>query len=176
VRLGDLLVALEDHLARGFVDDVHRGDAFDGIGADEIFQADLDPFGSGLDDLADARSGELAVLPQDDVSASVPDLLGAALTHQESRNDALHDLLAVDTNRLGIVEVVEKLLGRVAKRLQQDGRMDLTAPVDPGVEQILVVELEVQPGSAIGNDPAGIDLLAGRGDRGRGGGVEEDSR
>ena len=64
--------------------------------------------------------------------------------------------------RSGGVEVGEQILGRVAERLQQHGHEDLPAPVDARVDQVLVVELEVEPGAAVGDHAAGVELLARR--------------
>ena len=55
VRLGQVLVALDDHFAGGLVDDVDRRDALHGVGADQVVEADLDPLDAGLDDLAHRR-------------------------------------------------------------------------------------------------------------------------
>ena len=51
-----------------------------------------------------------------------------------------------------VVEVVEQLLGRVAERAQQHRRVHLAAAVDAHVEDVLGVELEVEPRAAVRDD------------------------
>ena len=53
--------------------------------------------------------------------------------------------------------------------------MDLSSPIDPGEQEILVVELEIEPRSPIRDDATGVDLLACRADRRRDRRVVEDA-
>ena len=52
-----------------------------------------------------------------------------------------------------LIEVVDQLLGRVAQRPEQDGGRQLPAAIDTNIEDVLGVELEVDPGAAVGDDP-----------------------
>ena len=61
---------------------------------------------------------------------------------------------------LGVVEVVEQLLGRVAEGAQQHGRVQLPAAIDADVEDVLVVELEVEPRAAVRDDARAVEQLA----------------
>ena len=110
-----------------------------------------------------------------DVVVAVADLPRAALPDQKFGNNALHDLLAIDSNHFRIVEIGEQILGRIAESLQEDGDMDLAPPIDPSEQEILVVELEIEPRSPIRDDATGVDLLAGRADRRRDRRVVEDA-
>jgi len=67
-------------------------------------------------------------------------------------------LAIVDT----AVEIIENLLARQTKRVEQRGCRELAAPVDPHEHDILRVELEIEPRTAIGNDARGEQQLAGR--------------
>ena len=58
------------------------------------------------------------------------------------------------------VEVFEDLLLAHAHGLEQDGGRHLAASVDADVQDILVVEVKVEPRAAHGNDAAGIEHLA----------------
>ena len=49
------------------------------------------------------------------------------------------------------------LLGGVPQGLEQDRSVELPAAVDADIEQILVIELEVDPGAAVRNDPGGVE-------------------
>ena len=111
VGLREILVALEEHFARRFVDDVHRCHALDRIHPNEIFDADLDPLQASLGDLAHPRSGDLAIFAYQDLSVVVADLPRAALSDHKAGNNALHDLLALDPNRFRFIEIGEQFLG-----------------------------------------------------------------
>ncbi len=179
VRLRNLLVALDDDFAGRLVDDVDRRDALHVVFADQVLEADRNPADPGLVHPAQARLVELAVLAHEHVARVVLHVVGRALAFQQLGIDLLEiaRLLAVefDLDRLGLVEVGEQLLGVVAERLQQHRGEDLPAPIDARVEHVLVVELEVEPRTAVRDHAAGEQLLAGGGDRRRSGRVEEDA-
>ena len=63
---------------------------------------------------------------------------------------------------LGVVEVVEQLFGRVAERAQQHRRVQLAAAIDADVEDVLVVELEVEPRAAVRDHAGAVEQLARR--------------
>src|SRR5690606_33424381 len=75
---------------------------------------------------------------------------------------------------LALVEVVEQRLGVVAERAQEHGGRQLAAPVDADVEDVLAVELEVDPRAAVRDDARREDLLLPAGLAAAG--VEEDAR
>jgi hypothetical protein len=175
VGLRDLLVALDDDLAGLFVDDVHGSDPLDRIDPDQIILGDLNPLQPGLADLANRRLRELLVLANEHVPGVVLDLSGAALADQVLGRGLLEDLPPIELDGLARVEELEKVLGLVAEGLQQNSDVDLPTSIDAGEDEVLVVVLDVQPGSPIGDHPAGVDLLAGRTRGRRERGVVEDA-
>ena len=60
-----------------------------------------------------------------------------------------------------LVEGREDLLVVHAQRIKQRRHRQLAAPVDAHIDDVLGVELEVEPGAAIGNDAGGEQQLAG---------------
>ena len=68
---------------------------------------------------------------------------------------------AVQTILFLLVEGVENLILGHAHGLEQDGGGHLAATVDAHVEDVLVVEVEVEPRTAHGNHAAGIEHFAG---------------
>ena len=58
------------------------------------------------------------------------------------------------------VEVLEDLFRIHGKRAQQHRYRQLAAPVDAHEDQVLGIELEVEPRAPVGNDPRGIEILA----------------
>src|ERR1019366_4931049 len=62
----------------------------------------------------------------------------------------------------GVVEVVEQVLRRVAERAQEDRRVHLPAAVDADEHDVLRVELEVEPRTAVRDDAGAVEHLAAR--------------
>ncbi len=157
--LDQLLVALQQHLAGALVDDVARRDL-----ARELVHVDRQAVDAGVDELADRTLGELAVLlDQGFLGLGVLDVARRALAKQELVvHLARVLLLRVEVDQLGVVEVVEQLLGRVAESAQQHGRVQLAAAIDADVEDVLVVELEVEPRAAVRDDARVVEQLARR--------------
>ena len=59
-----------------------------------------------------------------------------------------------------LVEGVEDLFAAHAERIEQRGDRNLAAAVDAGMHDVLGVELDIEPGAAIGNDAGGEQQLA----------------
>ena len=112
--------------------------------------------------LADRALGELAVLLDEDfLRLRVLDVARRALADEQLVVDLARVLLArLEVDGLGVVEVVEQLLGRVAERAQQHRRVQLAAAVDADVEDVLVVELEVEPRAAVRDHAGRVEQLA----------------
>src|SRR6185369_6931437 len=69
-----------------------------------------------------------------------------------------------DPNLLDRIIHLEQIVARKTERLQENGRRHFSPAIDAHIENIARIELEVEPRSAIGNDPGGIqDLAAGMG-------------
>ena len=51
-------------------------------------------------------------------------------------------------------------VGGIVERQEQRRRRQLAAPVDADIDVVLGVELEIEPGAAIGDDPGGEQILA----------------
>ena len=93
----------------------------------------------------------------------VPDVARRALAGEQIVLDRLRVLLALlEVDGLGVVEVVEQLLGRVAERAQEHRRVQLAAAVDADVEDVLRVELEVEPRAAVRDHARAVEQLARR--------------
>ncbi len=156
-RGGELLVHLDEHLARLRVDDVVRGDL-----AIELLRLDGHALELGLLHLADGRPGELGVLLDEDVGAQLH-VSGGALAGEEVVLDALRVLVALlDVDGLRRVEVVEEVLRGVAERAEQHGGVHLPPPIDADVDDVLGIELEVEPGAPVGDHARRVEELARR--------------
>ena len=155
--LGQLLVALKNDLAGGLVDDVRGGDL-----ADQLGDLDRQALDVRVLELLDGELGELAVLLDQDLArVRVADVARGALAGQQIVLDRLRVLLArLEEHRFGVVVVVEQILGGVAEGAQQHRRVQLAPTVDAHVEQILGVELEVEPRAAVGDHARAVEQLA----------------
>ena len=157
LRLGDLFVDLEDDLAGLLVDDVVRRDL-----ADELLEIDRQAIDLRVAELLDRGLGELGVLLDDRLAADL-DVARRALAGEEVELDALGVLAALlEVHLFGVVEVVEKVLRRVAERAQEHGRVHLPAAVDADEHDVLRVELEVEPRAAVRDDAGAVEHLAAR--------------
>ena len=65
-----------------------------------------------------------------------------------------------DPNLLDRVIHLEQIVARKPECLQENGRRHFPPTVDTHIENVACIELEVEPRSAIGNDPGGIQHLA----------------
>mmetsp|Transcript_23362 Transcript_23362/g.55500 ORF Transcript_23362/g.55500 Transcript_23362/m.55500 type:complete len:350 (+) Transcript_23362:7583-8632(+) len=104
--------------------------------------------------------GDALVLLDDDGTALVDDVEAGDFALQAVG----HELqLRADVHQAEVVEheeVGQDLLGVQADGLQQDGDRHLAATVDAEVQDVLRVELEVQPGTTVGNDAGAEQQLA----------------
>ena len=157
VLLSDVIVAVEEDLAGHLVDDILGGDL-----PHEILDLEGQTLDPRLAHALDVPLGELApLLDEDVVSLGVADVLRRSLTAEQVEVDRPHDRLALEEDLLAVVVVVEQALGRVAEGAQEHGRVELASAIDADEEQVLVVELEVEPRSAV-RDHAGVEELLAR--------------
>ena len=154
--LGDLLVAAQQDLARLRVLHVVCGDA-----SEDLLDGDRDLLDARLLHLAQGELGELApFLHQQLVGARVAHVARGLDAHQVIGLEELGRLAALQHDRVPAVEVVEDVLGGHAERAQHDRGVELAPPVDAHEQDVLRVELEVDPGSAVGNDARRVEELA----------------
>ena len=88
------------------------------------------------------------------------DVFGGPFVDQQVKIDVFRILSSLKDDLFGLVEIVEDLLGGVAQGPEQNGHGQLASPVDRDIEESLGVELQVQPGPAMGNDPGGVEGFA----------------
>ncbi len=155
-RLGDLVIGLRDDLAGLRVDHVAGDDA----GDEEVFRH-ADERRARLLELAHVARSDALVLLDDDVAALVGDVEACDFAAQPVGHE-LH--LRARVHQAEVVEheeVRQDLLGVQADGLEQDRDRHLAAAVDAEVEDVLRVELEIEPGTAVGNDARAEQQLAG---------------
>ena len=113
-----------------------------------------------LDPLDQPRAHLGAGLGQALAGGRVHQIVGQLLAEQPI--GAKGDLPALPgaVDRHLLVELGEQLLAVHAECEQQRRRRQLAAPVDAHIDEILGVELEVEPGAAIGDDAGRVEELA----------------
>ena len=139
---GQLFIALKNDLARGFVDDVRRSHF-----ANQLGNLDRQALDVGVLQLLDSELGELAVLlDQNFARLRVAHIPRRPLARKQIVLDGLCVFLPrLEEDGFRVVVVVEQVLGGVAKRAQKDRRVQLAPPVDAHIEEILGIELEIEP-------------------------------
>ena len=156
ILLGDLLAGLGEDFAGLRIDQV-LGDVM----ADQFLVGHAQRLEALLGELARRAHGELLAglehhLAGVGVDQIVDRLVAAEAVGIERHAPAFLLPLVGDL----AVEGVEDLLGVHAERIQQRGHRNLPAPVDARIDDVLGVELDVEPGAAIGNDAGGEQKLA----------------
>ncbi|MNF47683.1 hypothetical protein D3C84_288900 [compost metagenome] len=135
----------------------------DGLGrsaTDQVVDRHFQLFDAGLVQLVDVARGNPAALLNDDLALVVLDVEDGDFTTQTLRHQLQIEGLALHMEYVGGIEGVEHFLGAVAQRAQQYRSRQLATTVDPHEHGVLRVELEVQPGATVRNDPRGVQQLA----------------
>ena len=154
--LGDGLVALEDDLVRVRIDDVVSRHP-----AQDVLPGDGDPLDPRAIHLAQHRAREAASLPHDEIVAfRIPDVASGLQAHELAGLDLEHRFLDVAHHRVGLVEIVQQLLGLHPQGAQQHGDVELPPPVDANEQDVPRIELEIQPRAAVRDDPGRVQELS----------------
>src|SRR6267142_2460128 len=156
-RLGVLVVGVGDDLAGFLVDHVVRERAAEDevVGRADLLQA-------RRLHVADVLDRDALVLRDDGLALLVVDVEAGHLAAQALGHHLELDAGRLDVEGVEVEELLEDPRGRVAEGLEQDGHRHLAAPVDAEEDDVLRVELEVQPGAAVRNDARREEQLAAR--------------
>ena len=154
--VGDLLARLDVDLAGLRVDEV-LGDVM----ADELLVGHPQRLEPALRELARLAHGDLLSGFHDDLAAvGVDEVVDRLVALQpvgiEGNPPAVLAALVMDL----AIEGVEDLLAVHAERIEQRRHRNLPPPVDARMHDVLGVEFDVEPGTAIGNDAGGEQQLA----------------
>ena len=154
-RFGQLVVGLGDDLAGVGVDDVAGDHA-----ADQVVFRHADVRGAGLLQVTRVAHRDALVLGDHDLARLVGDVETRHFAAQ-ALGDELHLRAAVHQAEVVVDEEVRQdRFRRQADGLEQDGDRHLAAAVDAEVQDVLRVELEVEPGAAVRDDARREQQLA----------------
>jgi hypothetical protein len=154
---GELVARLDPDRAVRLVDDVLGGVAPD----DRVERHEDLADGARILPLLDHARGDLLAGRRDHLAGRRVDEvvggLGAAdALGEEARRPGVALLPVGD----GVVVGLDDAFLVEAERVEQRRHRQLAAAVDASVDEVLGVELEVEPGAAVGDDPAGEEQLA----------------
>ena len=171
VKRADLLDSLFDQRSNrhGIQFVVGAGQQFAGLLVDDIvgqdstvqvFRRNFQMLDSGLCQLADVPHGNPPVLFDHRLVADL-DIETGGLPPEPFHNEFQPDSAARQRELVDVEEYLQHLLVAEVQRPQQDGYGQLAASVDAYEYAILGIELEIEPGSTVGNHPRGEQQLAG---------------
>ena len=148
IDVGELLIGFHQHFAGGHVDHV-GGD----IGALQVGAIDFHLLDLGLENRFVKRLGDLAALRNDGF------VLGrdgfGELQADQAVGNLPEQLLVLDGDFADVVERLQDFgVGLEPQSAQEHRAVEFSLAVDTDVQQVLVVVLEFDPASAIGNDLA----------------------
>src|SRR5690554_2001278 len=129
--------------------------------ADQVVEGHFEAGNPGLLQLVDVSCSDTTAFLDDHLALAIGDVEGGDLATQALRHQLQLQGLAVHLELVGVVEDIQNFLGLITQGAQQHGRRQLAAAVDTDEDRILGIELEVQPGAAVGNHAGGIQQLAG---------------
>ena len=153
--LGENVVGVGQHFTAFLVHHISGKDALV-----NVLIARIQLLDSSLSQQVDMARSDAAAILDNQLAFLVLDVESGKLPTQ-----AFRDYLETHT-RLGDRETVlfeegfEDLLGTQSQSTQQYRSRQLAAPVNTHVDQVLRVELTIEPRTAIGNDPSGEQQLA----------------
>src|SRR5581483_8349731 len=154
-RGGQFVVGVNQDLARRHVDDIGRYER-----ALQIVRRNLHLLNLGLLNLLHQRGGDLPALRYHRLALCC-DRVRKLQPREPGRDRPVgmvqvpEQLVVLDRDAVDIIERAQNLLIRFqTESAQKNGTVELTLAVDPDVENVLVVVLELHPASAIRNDLA----------------------
>ena len=155
--VGDLVVGLGNDFARALVDHVGGERA-----ADQVVVGDGDALAAAVDQFAHVARGDPLVLGGDNLAVLADDVEAREFALQPLGHEVKLRALGADVERVELEELFEDVLVGEADGLQQRGDRHLATAVDPEEQEILGIELEVEPRAAVGNHAGREQQLAGR--------------
>ena len=153
VQLG---VALSQDFACSRVNDDLGGSA-----TQDVVQWHFQLFDTGFFDLVDVARSDTTASLNDDLAFFVLDVQDSNFTTQTRSDQFQLEGFILQAEYVGGIESIQHLLSGVTERAQQYRGRQLATTVDTHEHAVFRVELEVQPRTAVRNDPRGVQEFAG---------------
>ena len=163
--LAELVEQLPGHLVVRVRDDfprLHVHDVAAEVPAERVVVVDVEHVDARLRHLPDVPRGDPPPGFHEHRAFLVPDVESGDVAAQPVRHELEPQSVRRQIERVEIEEQRQDLLGGIAEGAQENRRRELPAAIDPHVHEILRVELEVEPGSPVRDDPCGEQELARR--------------
>src|SRR3989338_4428402 len=147
----------KDHFAGRFIDDIVSGDA-----PDDFIRLDRNLLDPGRDDLLHNNAVELLARLEEEIAGLwMFDVLEGALITQKLRHHVLEKLAPINGDRFALIEIIEKIIDRIPKRIEEHGSRNFATPIDAHVQDILGIKFKIEPRTPVGNDPRGVEEFPG---------------
>ena len=128
--------------------------------ANNSFWADLDLSNLSLFEASDNSLVELTALFNEYLAVSL-DLADSLLAFQLIWTELLgNESLSSENDRVGLVVSRSDIVSGHSDRAEKNGGVQLTTAIDTNVENILHVELEIDPRTTVRDDTSRIEKLA----------------
>ena len=154
--VGDFVVGLCQQLAGGLIDDVQRERT-----PDDVVARNGDSLHVAVGQLAHVPRGDPLVLRHDDLAVLAVNIEARHFAAQALRHELEIEPLRRQMERVEHEELLEHVLVRQPDRLQQRCHRHLAAAVDAEEQEVLRIELEIEPRPAVRNHARREQQLAG---------------
>ena len=160
--VAELGVAGHENLAALLVHDVHRRAPGLLRGAlDDVFAGHVETVAAGLLQQPHVARGDPPAGFDQHLALGVLDVEGGDVAAQPFRHQVHREAFLLDVEHVLVEEQAEDFLRGVVQGAQQHRGRQLAAAVDAHPRGVLGVELEVEPGAAVGDDAGVVEDLAG---------------
>ena len=162
--LGDFCQDLGVQLGVALCQDFTGSRVHDSLGGgtpQDVVQRYIQLFDTGFFQLVDVASGDTTTLLDNNLALVILDVQNGNFTTQALRHQLQAQALAFHVEYVGGVESIQHFFSGVTQRAQQNRCRQLAATVDTDEHAVFRVELEVQPRTAVRNDPRGVQQLTG---------------
>ena len=136
---GQFFITLQQYLSCRRIERIGGGDP-----ADDIFFVYKYPGDPGIDHLLHKGFGDLSPLLGNHLARLRLDIL-RGLFPDERIVDGHVELAFFYQHRFDIIEVIQDELRGASHRLEQDRHRHLPSPIDPDIEEVLGIELKIEP-------------------------------
>src|SRR6056297_1109271 len=149
-----LSITLKQHLAGRFINNIGRNNL-----AEQLFGRDRNKLKPLFFKFTDGYASKFPVGLDQNFSITGGNVRSSALTCQQIIVDALDIFGTVPRNFFKVVVMFQQLFSGITQGLEQHCRRQFTAAINPYPEQIFVIKIKIQPGTAIRDNAGAVKNL-----------------
>src|SRR5687768_16153291 len=156
--LGNGMIGFNDDFFGLRIDDIMGSNP-----TQDLFPNDWNLFDLGLLHLTQDRTGKLfTFLNDENIAFGVAHIAHHFRSHQMRGIEHKRRFAAIENDGIAPVIVIQQIFRSHTERSQQNRGMKLTPAIDTDINDISGIKLEIDPGTAVGNDSRRIEQLAAR--------------